>query len=105
MQNAPYNFLRSSASHGTGIVNVGSYGYFWSSSALNINSAHRLNFGSSIISPQNSRSKGDGRSVRCVFDPYKVTPDRLSAVGISMPDTTPRSYTFVLFSSAAESVI
>lgn len=67
MQTTPYNFPLSGGSYGEGIDYVGSYGYFWSSTAYNDYSAYDLGFGSSNVYPQVDDSKGGGSSVRCVF--------------------------------------
>lgn len=66
MQTTPYNFPLSGYSYGEGIGSVGSYGYFWSSTAGSDYRAYRLDFDSSNVVPQDLSYKGGGHSVRCV---------------------------------------
>lgn len=67
LQGTPYNFPLSGYTYGAGISNVGSGGYFWSSTAYNNTDAYRLYLDTSSVDPQGNRSKGRGSSVRCVF--------------------------------------
>ena len=67
MQNPPYNFPLSGNTYGEGIGSVGYFGYFWSSTAYDEETAYRLIFGSSDLNPQVDVDKGYGYSVRCVF--------------------------------------
>lgn len=64
----PYGYFPLSGNtYGEGIGNVGSYGVFWSSSAVDSVYAYYLNFNSSNINPQRINDKGISVSVRCVF--------------------------------------
>ncbi len=48
--------------------NVGSGGYYWSSTAANANNAYNLNFNSGGSYPADSNARYNGFSVRCVKD-------------------------------------
>ena len=48
-------FPAAGRGYGTSIDNVGSYGYYWSSSWYSANSAYRMYFNSSSVSPQDIR--------------------------------------------------
>ena len=51
---------------GTSISYVGSLGFYWSSSWYSANSAYRMYFDSSSVSPQNNSNRCNGYSVRAV---------------------------------------
>ena len=54
--------------NGTSLNNVGSNGYYWSSSYNNSSSAYYLGFDSGIVNPLNSDVRCYGFSVRLVSD-------------------------------------
>lgn len=61
---------------GSGFSSQGSYGYYWSSTAVSFASAWSLNFGSSYVNPgNNSYSKYNGRAVRCVMEETPAIQD------------------------------
>ncbi len=63
----PNNFVYSGSWDGSSASTRGSYGYYWSSSANNSNTAYYLRFASSRVCPGTSSSyKNYGFSVRCV---------------------------------------
>ena len=68
MQNAPFSFPLSGnyGYYNGSLVNQGSGGRFWSSTADSTSGAHGLFFDSSYVYPQNYSSKALGYSVRCV---------------------------------------
>ncbi len=53
---------------GTSVYNVGSDGYYWSSTAYSASSAYYLYFGSSNVIPSDSYNRYCGRSVRLVVE-------------------------------------
>jgi len=59
-------FPAAGLGRGTSINNVGSYGYFWSSSWYSADIAYYLYFSSSSVNPQNNNSRYYGFSVRAV---------------------------------------
>ncbi len=68
--------------------NVGTYGYFWSSSVRSSSNGHYLNFDGSNVYPANSSSYAYGFAVRCVEDQRysysawaSTTPDKLTRGG------------------------
>ena len=63
--NAPYYLLRGGHLYGSSLQNVGSYGYYWSSTPYSSNTAYSLdvNSGSAYVY---SYRRHFGRSVRCV---------------------------------------
>lgn len=64
----PNNFLYSGNAYDSSIVNRGSYGYYWSSSASNAYNAYNLGLNSSTLLPGTSNStKFYGFTVRCVL--------------------------------------
>ena len=66
----PNNFLYSGYAYGSNILNRGSNGYYWSSSAYNAYNAYSLYLNSSSLSPgTNSDNKLFGFTVRCVVAP------------------------------------
>ena len=52
--------------YGTDVGNVGSRGNYWSATPSGTNYAYYLDFNSSYLNPQNSSTRGNGRSVRLV---------------------------------------
>ena len=63
----PNNFLYSGNAHNSNIINRGSYGSYWSSSARNINGAYSLRLYSSSLSPGTDVYYDfSGFTVRCV---------------------------------------
>ena len=52
--------------YGTSLYSRGSYGYYWSGSWDSADDAYRLYFSSSSVSPQDSRNRYSGYSVRAV---------------------------------------
>ena len=64
----PNNFVYSGLFSGSSAYNRGSYGHYWSSTAVNSGDAYSLNFGSGYVYPGTiSISKYSGLSVRCVL--------------------------------------
>lgn len=51
------------------VYDVGSNGYYWSSTPYNANLANYLNFSSSNILPQGRNYRAYGSSVRCFRNP------------------------------------
>ena len=67
LRSYPNNFVYSSLVYGSSVSDRGSFGDYWSSSALNSNYAYNLNFFSSYVNPgTNYNYKYIGRMVRCV---------------------------------------
>ena len=62
------------------LSSVGSYGYYWSSTANDANSAYRLLFNSSYINPAANYNKYSGYSVRCVADSYAEADTDIIAI-------------------------
>ena len=63
----PNNFVYSGRWNGALAYDRSSYGYYWSSSASNINDAYNLYLGSSVVLPGTGSSyKNYGFTVRCV---------------------------------------
>ena len=60
-------FLLSGYYHTGGAYNLGSYGYYWSRSALSAQYAYLLNLSSSAVNPSNYNLKYNGFAVRCVL--------------------------------------
>ena len=54
--------------YGAGVGNVGSYGYYWSSSVFNGNNAYSVYFGSGRLYPQSNDYRSYAYSVRLVKD-------------------------------------
>ena len=52
--------------NGTSLLNVGSSGYYWSSSVYNSDYSYSLNFDTSSVRPQNYNYKSLGLAVRCI---------------------------------------
>lgn len=53
-----------------GLNNLGSNGYYWSSSINGIN-AYNLNFNSTAVNPANNNNRANGFSARCIKDLQK----------------------------------
>ena len=67
LMQAPLYLARSGGISGDSLVNVGGYGYYWSSTVNNSERARRLDFGSSNVLPENNVNRYGGFSVRCVL--------------------------------------
>ncbi|MBO7699220.1 fibrobacter succinogenes major paralogous domain-containing protein [Candidatus Saccharibacteria bacterium] len=66
MLGSPVNFVLSGRRGGSSTLYQGSYGYYWSSTAYNSDSAYRLYLNSSDVSPADGSNKYYGLTVRCV---------------------------------------
>ncbi len=65
IRNMPYNFPYAGIVDGGSLYNVGSYGYYWSSTADDNNYAYYLYFDSGNVGT-NSSGRSFGFSVRCI---------------------------------------
>ncbi len=65
IRGTPYNFPYAGIVNGGSLLNVGSYGYYWSSTAADSNYAYALSFISSNVSTGYNFRYG-GHSVRCI---------------------------------------
>ncbi len=66
LRGEPYNFQLAGRVSDGSLGRVGSYGYYWSSTASSSTYAYALYFGSSAVSPSNNPNRYRGYSVRCV---------------------------------------
>ena len=64
--NGAAGFTYAGGYNGTTLNNVGTSGYYWSSSVYNTNYSYNLNFGTSSVRPQSNNNKGNGNAVRCI---------------------------------------
>lgn len=62
----PMAGLRSNSS--SSVDNIGSYGYYWSSTAYSAGNAYLLCFNSSSLNPQNGRYRAYGSTIRPFYD-------------------------------------
>ena len=66
IRSAPYNFPYAGLVNSSALVNVGTYGFYWSRTAYSGTYAYYLYFGSSDVGPASSNYRYHGRSIRCV---------------------------------------
>ena len=66
LRTAPLYYQRFGGVNGGSLINLGSRGYYWSSTVNNAYGAYGLNFGDSNIWPSYYYDRGLGFSVRCV---------------------------------------
>ncbi|MBQ8992354.1 hypothetical protein IJ090_02910, partial [Candidatus Saccharibacteria bacterium] len=69
IRGTPYTFVYGGLFYSSGWRNVGSYGYYWTSTQTPSSGGYYLNFASSSLSAGNGDSKYCGVSVRCVSAP------------------------------------
>ncbi len=100
---APLYLARSGGISGDSLVNVGGYGYYWSSTVNNSERARRLDFGSSNVLPENNVNRYGGFSVRCVLREftYSVPGTTLNDNGIDLlggqnVGYTPNAFTTIM---------
>ena len=65
---SPLYLARSGSVNGGSLSNLGSYGYYWSSSVCSSSYAYYLHLDSSDVYPQVDYYRASGRSVRCVSE-------------------------------------
>jgi uncharacterized protein (TIGR02145 family) len=58
--------LRGGAFSNGSFNNVGTIGYYWSSTVSSTTNAHRLNFSATSVNPAGNNNKGNGFAIRCV---------------------------------------
>ncbi|MBQ9017159.1 InlB B-repeat-containing protein, partial [Candidatus Saccharibacteria bacterium] len=86
IRRSPYNFVYGGDFSSSDWSNVGSYGYYWSSTQYSSTNGRNLTFGSSYLGTSYNY-KYYGRSVRCVAEPAPYMQD-VSASDLTESATT-----------------